>query len=546
MSQAKTYTGLPLGGLWVLLVLVVFHAIASLRAWGWDSVDFADTYWRISPDLWVLLTVASLLCLKFGFRWYFGLAFAVALAWIPLYRVPYVVFPEMFGKTFVLTEEVGQVGGLWIALFDGGPDGVSIWTVVLVAGIGLLTLVILYLLWRTLGRQLEKAAYSLCLLGIAAAVLATSFAEKSRDPGRESRLFSRSMYASTLQQLNFFIGRASLEPRIKYAHDQVSRAPQDLGRLKRADLILVFVESYGRSLLAHDRYGPVMRQILADARATLEAAGHGAISCWIESPVTGSQSQAAHASFISGIPIRSYRDHEMLMNYDARMLTHILGDLGYHCVNAQPKLEIQWPESHDVLGFHEDLFGVHTPYRADGGPIYHWAAAPDQYPLALAIEKFMKPSDKPVFLQLIAGISHAPYSLIPPYIEDWQAALDPKAYQPVKTYPFTFLDYHRGKGVEDAYIATLNYTFEMLAGFVSALPRPAIVMILGDHQAPRTGSISPAVTDYAVPFHIMSNRNELLDPIRTAGFVEGMVPGGKKVPPMHEFLHEFLRAYHRK
>jgi len=111
-----------------------------------------------------------------------------------------------------------------------------------------------------------------------------------------------------------------------------------------------------------------------------------------------------------------------------------------------------------------------------------------------------------VFLQLIAGISHAPYSLIPPYIEDWQMALDPKAYQPVKTYPFTFLDYHRGNGVEDAYIATLNYTFEMLAGFVSALPRPAIVLILGDHQAPRTGSISPAVTDYAVPFHIMSNR----------------------------------------
>ena len=35
---------------------------------------------------------------------------------------------EMFGKAFVLAEEVGQVGGLWIALFDGGPDGVSIWT----------------------------------------------------------------------------------------------------------------------------------------------------------------------------------------------------------------------------------------------------------------------------------------------------------------------------------------------------------------------------------------------------------------------------------
>jgi len=335
-------------------------------------------------------------------------------------------------------------------------------------------------------------------------------------------------------------------PRIKYVQDKISSVPQDLGALDGADLIVVFVESYGRSLFGHERYGAVARQILQDAQNALKGAGHGSVSRWIESPVSGAQSQVAHASFLSGIPLRSYRDHDRILKYDARMLTHILTDLGYHSVNAQPKLEREWPKSFGVFGFKEDLFGKHTPYREEGGPIYHWAAAPDQYPLALAIKRFMKPSDDPLFLQLITGVSHAPYSRIPPYIEDWDKALDPKAYLPVAVHPFTFLDYHGREGVEDAYIATLRYTIEMLVGFVKALPRPALVLVLGDHQAPLTGSIKPDATDYAVPFHAMSNRDSLLDPMRELAVSEGMVPGGQEAAPMHRFLLEFLRAYRQR
>lgn len=531
----------------VILVLVLFHLFAALRPWPWDKVSIQDSFWWVSPDLWVLLAVASLLCLRFGYRWYFGHVFVLALLWVPLLRAPEVFFPYMQGKQFVLVDDLAFVMGLGNALFAGDPEAPSTMWIILGIAAGLAVLwTIFYLLWRFIGRRLTNPRLGGATLVGAVLVLLASFVEKSLEPTRASRALCESMFGSTLRQANHYLGTAALQPRVEFAQAQLEKTPQDLGGLQSADLIVVFVESYGRNLFQHPRYGALLRQDLEKTTASLRAAGHGVVSSWIESPVTGGQSHVAHASFMSGIPLESSHDHEALLASDARMLTHILGDLGYHCVNVQPKLEIEWPDSQRVLGFHEDLFGVHTPYRKHGGMIYHWAAAPDQYHLALAMQNYMKSGDKPVFLQLVACVSHAPFSKIPPYISDWNKALDPKAYQPVKTYPYTIEFYHGAEGVEEAYLATLRYTFEMLVGYVDALPRPALLLVLGDHQAPRTGSIAPDVVDYAVPLHVISNRPELLAPMRARGGSDSMIPTGAEATPMHEFLFEFLKAYHRR
>jgi len=102
------------------------------------------------------------------------------------------------------------------------------------------------------------------------------------------------------------------------ADDAFRGTPPDdlLTGLRGKDVVLTFVESYGRSAVEDPRYAPVIDPLLDAGTARLAAAGYGARSGWLTSPVAGGGSWMAHATLHSGVKIDNQNRYRSLVTSD--------------------------------------------------------------------------------------------------------------------------------------------------------------------------------------------------------------------------------------
>ncbi|HZA66058.1 MAG TPA: hypothetical protein VE592_03860, partial [Geminicoccaceae bacterium] len=89
---------------------------------------------------------------------------------------------------------------------------------------------------------------------------------------------------------------------VAIAQDRFRRLPSErlLGRLHGADVLLIFVESYGRSALEQARYAERLLPTLAAFDQRLAERDLHAASAWLTSPTVGGQSWLAHGTLESG------------------------------------------------------------------------------------------------------------------------------------------------------------------------------------------------------------------------------------------------------
>src|SRR5262249_19853615 len=117
-----------------------------------------------------------------------------------------------------------------------------------------------------------------------------------------------------------------------------------LGRVKGADVLLVFLESYGA--VTFDR--PEFAQRLAAPRADLEAAiretNRSVVSGFVESPTFGGSSWLAHISLLSGVEVRDPDTNAILMTQKRDTLVSVFKGAGYRTVALMPGLWQAWPE----------------------------------------------------------------------------------------------------------------------------------------------------------------------------------------------------------
>ena len=74
-----------------------------------------------------------------------------------------------------------------------------------------------------------------------------------------------------------------------------------------------------------------------------------------------------------------------------------------------------------------------------------------------------------------------------------------------------------------AYIRTIEYTFDWLAGYQAlSQPRESVLILLGDHQ-PAGGITGPDAT-WNVPVHIITSNKTIADRLRIHGFQDGVNP----------------------
>jgi len=509
-------------GLFALLALQLF---VSIR-YPWEDATYLETVLRPNTDLFVLLALGLAAGLLLRLRFLPALFITAALGLIPVYRAGATLVPALYGKPLVVYNDAMMLPGLLhIVLLNRTPLEQVLWSAAVVIAVALIA-VVLYRVVRLLlefapsegPRRLDPTLATLFVLaGLFSAVPLVA------TPGSVTQ-------ASTLVELADEVDETLLEwglhreyeRSLSALHREREAAPSDLARLQGADVYVLYVESYGRALYRKPEHKAELVELTERLQLQLDHEGFYTCSAFATSAVFGGSSSLAHAQLLSGTTVRSKHYYASLLASELEPLPHQFNRAGYRTLNVQPATTAEWPEG-KFFGFTEDHFNDRFSYS---GHTYHWGFMPDQFALAHLLAEEIRPSRKPVFLQYVSVTSHAPFSMVPPYYEDWTEALEPRAFDgaPVKTYPIDVLNYTGHPDVEAGYVDTIHYSLETMIGFACQLERPSLVLVLGDHQPPGIGDFAHYDKSFEIPIHVLSNRPELLLPFVNQGFQAGFVP----------------------
>lgn len=304
------------------------------------------------------------------------------------------------------------------------------------------------------------------------------------------------------------------------------------------DVLLIFVESYGRT--TYDR--PEFVDFLRPSRARLDAAihdtGRQVVSAFVTSPTFGGTSVLAHLSLLSGIEVRDTRRYRLLMTQHRPTLVSVFEREGYRAIALMPGNQHPWPEG-SFYGFDRIYGAEQLDYR---GPPFGWWHIPDQFSLDALDEDELQPRPrKPLFVFFPTVSTHMPFRPIPPLQPDESRMLsaDPYDTGPLRAAMAQTPEWtHLGR----SYVAAVQYFFDSLASFLRRRPDEHSVMILlGDHQP--AASVSGEGAPWDVPVHVIASRPEILRALRADGFEPGLMPTGPSIGDMSQLTEWLLAAF---
>jgi hypothetical protein len=129
-------------------------------------------------------------------------------------------------------------------------------------------------------------------------------------------------------------------------HDPYAATPGQalFGKLKGKDVVLVFVESYGRTVLDRADYAAWIEPLLERGDAALHDHGYQACSAYLRSPTYGGISWLAHATLLSGLWIDSQVRYDRLVMSRRATLNRLFHRAGWRTVTVQPANTMDWPQ----------------------------------------------------------------------------------------------------------------------------------------------------------------------------------------------------------
>ncbi|WP_246659091.1 sulfatase [Rhizobium sp. FY34] len=310
--------------------------------------------------------------------------------------------------------------------------------------------------------------------------------------------------------------------------------------VKGRDVILIFVESYGRSALEDPLYAPMIGERLDKMAQQLENAGFSMASRWIGSPTIAGLSWLAHGTFLSGLWIDSQSRYDRLMMSGRTSLNRLFSDAGWDSIAVMPAITMDWPEA-AWYGYDRILAEKDLGYR---GKPFNWMTMPDQYTLS-AFQRMVRdrPDRKPVMAEIALISSHAPWTPIP-HLIDWDSIGNGTIFNEQaaagETPTQVWADPDK---IRTHYIRTVDYSLETLGDYISRYGQDALFIVLGDHQP--AAIVTGTEASRAVPLHVISRDRALMERFRSHGFEGGLVPssGQAELPmsQMRRVLTEILR-----
>jgi len=324
--------------------------------------------------------------------------------------------------------------------------------------------------------------------------------------------------------------------------DQYRDVPDDqlLTGLRGKDVIIGFVESYGRSALENPEYNqPVLAQLKAD-QSKLTAAGFAARTGFLTSATAGGGSWLAHSTFLSGLWIDNQQRYRSLVSTDRLTLTRAFKRAGYRTVGLEPGVTYAWPEG-QFYGY-DQVWDSHTlDYH---GPAFSWSTMPDQFVMRqLDKLEYGKKPRGPLLAEVTLTSSHTPWAPQPKTL-DWDQIGDGSIYGPMlQSAESTSSVWKDNAKVRQAYASSIAYSVDSLISYIQKYGDDNLVMVfLGDHQ-PASVVVGPNAS-HDVPISIVAKDPKVLDRIKSWGWTAGLTPEpDAPVWPMNEFRDKFLTAY---
>ncbi|MBN2740949.1 MAG: sulfatase [Rhodobacteraceae bacterium] len=311
-------------------------------------------------------------------------------------------------------------------------------------------------------------------------------------------------------------------------------------RLAGRDVLIVFIESYGRSSFDAPLYAPTHVATLENAEPQLVAAGLAMRSGWLTSPTAGGQSWLAHSTLESGLTISDQTRYRALLASPRRTLFHLAAAAGLRTAAVMPGITLGWPEG-PMQGFQTILAAKDLGYQ---GQPFNFVTMPDQYTLS-AFDRLVArgPQAGPLFAQIVLLSSHAPWVPVPEMI-DWDQVGDGRVFDhwalsgdPPKV---VWRDHDR---VRDQYRQAIDYSLQAILSYAERhADKPPLMVILGDHQP------APFVAQNDsrdVPVHLIGPPDLIAD-FDAWGWTPGLVPNeATPVWPMRDFRDRFIKALSR-
>jgi hypothetical protein len=311
--------------------------------------------------------------------------------------------------------------------------------------------------------------------------------------------------------------------------------------LRGKDVLLVFVESYGRVAVQDSSFSPRIDAVLDAGAAQLRATGFSSRSAFLTSPTFGGLSWLAHSTLQSGILVDGQRRYDQLVKAERLTLTRAFKRAGWRAVGVMPANHRAWPEGFRFYHYDAIYDRRNLGYR---GPDFGLPPMPDQYAFAALQRRELAKRDRPpLFAEVDLISSHAPWTRIPRLIS-WDDVGDGSIFDRVPVEESTEASlFGDAKRARAAYGHSIEYSLSTLFSFVQRYGDDNLVLVvLGDHQ-PAT-LVTGQGASHDVPISVIAHDPKVMDRIAGWGWQDGMVPSPQApVWPMAAFRDRFLTAF---
>ena len=324
-------------------------------------------------------------------------------------------------------------------------------------------------------------------------------------------------------------------------HDDYANVPGSalFDRLQGKDVLIVFVESYGRTVVEKAEYAERIPAVLQASTTALQQHGFSSRSAYLTSPTVGGISWLAHGTALSGLWIDSQIRYDSLLMSERPSLVTLFGRAGWHTVGVMPAISLPWPEG-DYFGYQRTLTAPGLGYA---GKPFSYVTMPDQFTLSRFQALERGPADRPVMAEIALISSHAPWTPVPQLI-DWEAVGDGSVFNDQATAgdPPEVV-WQSKERVIGHYRDTVEYVLETITSYITTYgDEDLVVLVLGDHQP------MPYVTDESenrdVMVHLIAGDESVLEATDSWQWSAGMLPErDAPVWRMDELRSRFIDAF---
>ncbi|KUL42302.1 sulfatase-like hydrolase/transferase [Actinoplanes awajinensis] len=315
---------------------------------------------------------------------------------------------------------------------------------------------------------------------------------------------------------------------------------QLLTALRGKDVVVSFVESYGRDAVENPAFNGAVLTSLADGDKKLAAAGFAARSGFLTSSTAGGGSWLAHSTFLSGMWVNNESRYRSLVATDRLTLTRAFKNTGHRTVGMEPGVIFAWPEGsfygYDQV-YDKQAFNYH-------GPQLSWSPMPDQFVMSqFQKQEYAKPNRGPLLAEITLTSSHTPWAPVPSML-DWDQLGDGSVYGPMVKSAATPKEVWKDDArIRTEYARSIAYSVDSLIGWAAKYGDDNLVMVfLGDHQP--ASVVVGQTASHDVPITIVAKDPKVFDRIASWGWTSSVKPAADApVWRMDTFRDRFLTAF---